>query len=98
MSRCLFAVAALSSLTLACQSSAPMPAVTPGPATGHTTDQAGPAPVPATSGKRLPFAERTPRVGERAPTLKLPQLDGQPVELAAAYAQGPTVLVFGSYT
>lgn len=112
MSRCLFAIAALSSLTLACKdgSSAKQPPTgqsdrsvdspADSPADNPAADHNATATPDRTAPPRkwIPFAQRKPQVGDPAPQLQLPQLDGDPVNLAAAYANGPTVLIFGSYT
>lgn len=57
-----------------------------------------PAPPARAKSKRLPFSQRTPRVGDMAPDFELPRLDGDPVKLSAIRDARPTVLVFGSYT
>jgi hypothetical protein len=48
--------------------------------------------------KRVPFPERTPRVGELAPDFELASLGGGSVKLSELTPRGPTVLTFGSYS
>jgi hypothetical protein len=43
-------------------------------------------------------APALPQVGARAPDFVLRSIDGETVALADALAQGPVVLVFGSFT
>ena len=44
------------------------------------------------------FEERTPAPGEIAPDFTLKTLEGEEFSLSAAYANGPVVIEFGSFT
>lgn len=44
------------------------------------------------------FPNRTPKIGEMAPDFSLMTLDNETFTLSEAYANGPVVIEFGSYT
>jgi peroxiredoxin len=44
------------------------------------------------------FPEKAPEVGKTAPDFTLKTLDGETFKLSAAYAKGPVVIEFGSFT
>ena len=44
------------------------------------------------------FEERTPAAGEIAPDFTLKTLEGEEFTLSEAYAKGPVVIEFGSFT
>ena len=67
-------------------------------APANTPAESAPAEAKTEVKERPGFEDLAPAVGSDAPAPRLTSLEGQPVDLAASFKTGPSVLVFGSYS